>query len=165
MAIKEDRFVTTEDRIRATLDQFSAKAKTCEPTATLVSELGLDSLDIVEMTLELEIEFNIEINDDSIERWVTLQDVIDTVKLETRGDAVVVEAPDLRPSEETIQYMNRHLDHLDAPTVAWLQHPDSDGGITTCTKHRGHGFTSDCAVCRKLAAAQKGEDGDVHESQ
>lgn len=48
---------------------------------------------------------------------------------------------------------------LDAETVAWLKAPNSKGGITTCTRHRGHGFTSDCSICAKIAANRKADYG------
>jgi acyl carrier protein len=41
----------------------------------LVEEFGLDSLDVVELTLELEKKFNIIISDDDIERIKTFSDL------------------------------------------------------------------------------------------
>lgn len=35
-------------------------------------------------------------------------------------------------------------------TIEWLSSPNSNGGITTCAKHRGIGFASDCAICYRL---------------
>lgn len=35
-------------------------------------------------------------------------------------------------------------------TLRWLGDPESNGGITTCEKHNGHGFQSDCVICSRL---------------
>lgn len=45
----------------------------------LVDDLGADSLDKVEMVMELEDEFVVDIPDEDGERWVTVQDVVDYV--------------------------------------------------------------------------------------
>lgn len=40
-------------------------------------------------------------------------------------------------------------------TMEWLSDPENKGGITTCRKHNGYGFLSDCAICRRLNAITK----------
>lgn len=32
-------------------------------------------------------------------------------------------------------------------TLEWIADKNTNGGITTCTKHNGNGFISDCAIC------------------
>ncbi len=49
-------------------------------TSSLYNDLDMDSLDFVEFVMELEDEFNIEIDDESCAKWQTVQDVLDTVK-------------------------------------------------------------------------------------
>lgn len=49
------------------------------PTARLKDDLTMDSMDILELTMALESEFEIDIEDDVFDKWQTLQDVIDTV--------------------------------------------------------------------------------------
>ena len=44
--------------------------------AQLIRELGLDSLDSVELIVEVEKHFNITISDEELEAFVTLQDII-----------------------------------------------------------------------------------------
>ena len=56
-----------------------AAGKKVELTDTL-DELGLDSLDVVELAMNLEEEFSIDIDDDVLERINTVQDVIETVE-------------------------------------------------------------------------------------
>lgn len=45
----------------------------------LVDDLGMDSLDCVELTMELEETFNIEIDEDAMEAIDTVQGLIDLV--------------------------------------------------------------------------------------
>ena len=47
--------------------------------ATLKDDLGIDSLDSVEMVLELENEFDVKLDDDEIAHLVTVGDVLDLV--------------------------------------------------------------------------------------
>jgi acyl carrier protein len=45
-----------------------------------VDDLGADSLDLVELIMSMEEEFDIEISDEDAENLVTFQDVIDYIK-------------------------------------------------------------------------------------
>ncbi len=51
----------------------------------LVADLALDSLDRVDLTVTLEQEFDIKIDDAALEGWQTVGDVVKTV--ETLADA------------------------------------------------------------------------------
>lgn len=46
---------------------------------TDLDEIGLDSLDLIEITMDLEHEFEIEINDDEVYAWQTPNDIVNTV--------------------------------------------------------------------------------------
>ena len=48
--------------------------------ASFIDDLGADSLDIVELVMALEEEFDIEIPDADAEKVVTLGDVVDYIK-------------------------------------------------------------------------------------
>jgi acyl carrier protein len=50
------------------------------PSASIVADLGADSLDVIEIIMALEEEFDIEISDDAAEKCLTVQDAIDCVK-------------------------------------------------------------------------------------
>ena len=50
-----------------------------KPEASFVDDLGADSLDVVEMVMALEEEFEIEIPDEDAEKLVKVQDVVDYV--------------------------------------------------------------------------------------
>ncbi len=49
------------------------------PTASFIEDLGADSLDIVELVMAIEKEFDIEIPDEDAERISTVQDAIDYI--------------------------------------------------------------------------------------
>lgn len=50
------------------------------PEASLIEDLGADSLTIVELVMSMEEVFEIEIDDDDAEQLVTVQDAIDFIK-------------------------------------------------------------------------------------
>lgn len=50
------------------------------PEASLIEDLGADSLTIVELIMSMEEIFDIEIDDDAAQALVTVQDVIDFIK-------------------------------------------------------------------------------------
>lgn len=50
------------------------------PEASLIEDLGADSLTIVELVMSMEEIFEIEIDDDEAEKLVTVQDAIDFIK-------------------------------------------------------------------------------------
>ncbi|HOH95806.1 MAG TPA: acyl carrier protein [Candidatus Enterocola sp.] len=50
------------------------------PEASFTADLGADSLDTVEMIMEFEKEFGIQIPDDQAEKIATVQDVINYIE-------------------------------------------------------------------------------------
>ena len=50
-----------------------------------ISSLGIDSLDAVEFSMDLEKEFNINIGDDEFEKMETIQDIINLVDKKLQG--------------------------------------------------------------------------------
>jgi acyl carrier protein len=50
------------------------------PQASLIEDLGADSLTIVELVMSMEEIFEIEIDDEDAERLITVQDAIDFIK-------------------------------------------------------------------------------------
>ena len=52
--------------------------------ASFIEELGADSLDIVELVMAMEEEFEVEIPDEDAEKLLTVQDVLDYVKKRTQ---------------------------------------------------------------------------------
>jgi acyl carrier protein len=61
-------------------DQFSFPTDEITLSASLVDDLGADSLDCVELIMALEEKFDIEISDHDAEKMITVQDVVDCVE-------------------------------------------------------------------------------------
>ena len=67
------------------MEQLGVDDKEVVPSASLVDDLGADSLDLVELVMSLEEEFSnpsrkVEIPDEDAQKIVTIQDVIDYLK-------------------------------------------------------------------------------------
>ena len=56
-------------------EQLGVEGNLIIPGASFIDDLGADSLDIVELVMAMEEEFNIEIPDDEAEKLITVQDV------------------------------------------------------------------------------------------
>ncbi|CAL4326411.1 acyl carrier protein [Buchnera aphidicola] len=70
-----------EKRIKKIItEKLDIKEEEIFNTASFVNDLGADSLDIVELIMSLEEEFNIEISDEEAETINTIQQSIDYVK-------------------------------------------------------------------------------------
>ncbi len=68
---------TTEERVKNILvDQLGVERQNIKPNASLVDDLGADSLDIVELVMAMEEEFGLEIPDEQAEKIKTVGDVI-----------------------------------------------------------------------------------------
>jgi acyl carrier protein len=50
-----------------------------KPEASFVDDLGADSLDLVELIMSMEEEFNVEISDEDAEKIMTVKDAMDYV--------------------------------------------------------------------------------------
>ena len=67
-------------RVKALIaDSLGVAEDEIVPTASFIEDLGADSLDIVELVMAIEKEFDIEISDDDAERIGTVQDAIDYI--------------------------------------------------------------------------------------
>ena len=64
------------DRIRALVsDQLGVDRAEMRPEANILDDLGADSLDVVELVMSIEEEFDIEIPDEDAEGMRTIADV------------------------------------------------------------------------------------------
>ncbi len=69
------------DRVKAVVvDQLGADEAAVTPEASFVDDLGADSLDIVELIMGLEQEFDIEIPDEDAEKISTVGDAVTYIK-------------------------------------------------------------------------------------
>ena len=62
------------------VEKLGVDASEVKPEATFTNDLGADSLDTVELIMELEKEFDITIPDDQAEKIVTVGDAISYVE-------------------------------------------------------------------------------------
>lgn len=62
------------------VEQLGVVDTTVTLDASFIDDLGADSLDIVELIMALEEEFDIEIPDEDAEKVVTVGDVVDYIK-------------------------------------------------------------------------------------
>ncbi len=70
-----------EDRVSAIIvEQLGVTKEELAPKANFIEDLSADSLDIVELVMAMEEEFDIEIPDDDAEKIQTIEDVITYVK-------------------------------------------------------------------------------------
>lgn len=62
------------------VDRLGVEESKVTPEATFKDDLGADSLDVVELVMELEDEFDMEISDEDAEKIVTVGDVVEYIK-------------------------------------------------------------------------------------
>ena len=60
-------------------ERFNVKRDTITPDLNFLTDIDADSIDIVELVLEVEDMFNVEISDDDAENLVTLQQTVDYI--------------------------------------------------------------------------------------
>ncbi len=62
------------------MDRLNAEEEQIKPEASFVEDLGADSLDIVELIMGIEEEFDIEIPDEDAEKLTTVGEAMSYVK-------------------------------------------------------------------------------------
>ena len=62
------------------VDLLQVSEDAVKPEAHFIDDLGADSLDLVELIMGIEEEFNIEIPDGEAEKVVTVGDVVEYIK-------------------------------------------------------------------------------------
>lgn len=67
---------TFEQVKKIVVEQLGAEPDEVQMSSTFVDDLGADSLDIVELIMAFEEEFNIEIPDEKAEKIKTVEDVV-----------------------------------------------------------------------------------------
>ena len=68
--------MATFDKVRdIVVEQLGSEADEVTLESTFIDDLGADSLDIVELIMAFEEEFNVEIPDEAAEKIKTVQDV------------------------------------------------------------------------------------------
>lgn len=71
----------TREKVIEMMLRFSEKRKEeIREEDDLYNDLGYDSLDTVELTMDMEKEFGVQIDEEYTEKWKTVKDVLDTIK-------------------------------------------------------------------------------------
>ncbi|MFH1079126.1 MAG: acyl carrier protein [Pseudomonadota bacterium] len=73
--------MTLEEKvISIIMEQLDVTREECNLDASFIDDLGADSLDLVELIMEMEENFGIEIADNELEKIRTVQDAIDFLR-------------------------------------------------------------------------------------
>jgi acyl carrier protein len=81
MIKKGGDFMAIEKRVKEIIvEQLGVNESEVTPEAKFVDDLGADSLDLVELVMALEEEYNIEISDEDAEKILTVGDAIEYIK-------------------------------------------------------------------------------------
>lgn len=70
--------MSVEDKVKKIIaEKLSVDLDEIVPSASFVNDLGADSLDLVELIMSMEEEFDIDIPDEDAEKILTVQDAIE----------------------------------------------------------------------------------------
>ena len=73
--------MSLDDKVKRVIaDKLSVNLEEVVMEASFVDDLGADSLDLVELIMTMEEEFDLEIPDEDAEKMVTVQDAINYLK-------------------------------------------------------------------------------------
>lgn len=71
---------TIDKVIEVVIDKLGVEEDKIVPDASFIDDLGADSLDTVELIMQLEEEFGIEIPDEEAEKMTTVKSVVDYIE-------------------------------------------------------------------------------------
>ncbi len=72
--------MTAEDKIKKMIaEKLGVDVSEVVPEASFVDDLGADSLDLVELVMSMEEEFDVDISDEDAEKIVTVKDAINYI--------------------------------------------------------------------------------------
>ena len=73
--------MSTFDKVKEVIvDKLGVEEDKIETSSSFVDDLGADSLDTVELIMQLEEEFGIEIPDENAEKMTTVQQAVDYIE-------------------------------------------------------------------------------------
>ena len=77
--------MSTFDRVKkVVVEQLDVAEDEVTPQASFVDDLGADSLDVVELVMGLEEEFDIEIPDEDAEKITNVQEAVDYIESKSK---------------------------------------------------------------------------------
>jgi len=72
--------MSVEDKVKKIIaEKLSVDIEEVVPDASFVDDLGADSLDLVELIMSMEEEFDMDISDEDAEQIATVKDAIDYI--------------------------------------------------------------------------------------
>lgn len=72
--------MSLEDKVKKIIaEKLSVDLVDIVPGASFVDDLGADSLDLVELIMSMEEEFDIEISDEDAEKMITVKDAFEYI--------------------------------------------------------------------------------------
>ena len=63
------------------VEQLNVTREQCVPEASFINDLGADSLDLMELIMEMEEQFGVSISDEELQNIRTVQNVIDFLRI------------------------------------------------------------------------------------
>ncbi|MBI1861792.1 MAG: acyl carrier protein [Deltaproteobacteria bacterium] len=73
--------MSVEEKVKGIIvEQLGVDTESVTPEASFIDDLGADSLDIVELVMTMEEEFDLEIPDEDAEKIKTVNDVVNYIK-------------------------------------------------------------------------------------
>ncbi|ALF52634.1 acyl carrier protein [Nostoc piscinale CENA21] len=78
---------TFEKVKKSVADQLSVDEEKITAQSNFIDDLGADSLDLVELVMAFEEEFEIEIPDEAAEKILTVQDAVDYIENQVAASA------------------------------------------------------------------------------
>ena len=74
--------MSIEDKVKKIIaEKLSVDSHEVVPEASFVDDLGADSLDLVELIMSMEEEFDVEISDEDAEKLVTVKDALEYINV------------------------------------------------------------------------------------
>ena len=68
------------EKIKEMIEEMSGENTKISPEMRLMADIGFDSLDIVDLIFDLETEFEIEIEDEELEKIRTVADLVNIIE-------------------------------------------------------------------------------------
>lgn len=70
-----------ENKVKSVLvESLDIEEEKITMDSNLIDDLDIDSLELVDLTMEFENEFNVEIEDDQVEKIKTVGDIVNLIK-------------------------------------------------------------------------------------
>jgi len=70
---------------RILIEKLSVNEADIKEDSSLVDDLGVDSLDLVELLMKFEEEFKVEISEEESQKILTVKDIVDFIEAKTKS--------------------------------------------------------------------------------